>query len=104
MLRKIKELFPGILPPLLGGVALLTSFVLARAGIGPPADPAWLTLLLCGLPILVSALKRLIMKRGWRISSPLLISIAMAAALCIGELRPPQRWPSSWPWGTLAKK
>ncbi len=87
MLRKIKELFPGILPPLLGGVALLTSFVLARAGIGPPADPAWLTLLLCGLPILVSALKRLIMERGLpRISSPLLISIAMAAALCIGEL------------------
>ena len=87
MLRKIKELFPGILPPLLGGVALLTSFLLARAGIGPPADPAWLTLLLCGLPILVSALKRLIMKRGLaRISSPLLISIAMAAALCIGEL------------------
>lgn len=52
-----------------------------------PFDPAWVTVVISGLPLLYSAVKRLIRSKGIsKISSALLISIAMIAAISIGDL------------------
>ncbi|MDC7125825.1 MAG: cation-translocating P-type ATPase [Spirochaetales bacterium] len=53
-------------------------------GIKLPVDPAWLTVILSGYPLLYIALTRLVYDK-W-ISSALLISMAMLASLAIGEL------------------
>lgn len=49
-----------------------------------PVDPAWVTLLICGTPLVVLALQRIL--RQFFISSALLISIAMFASIYIGEI------------------
>lgn len=52
-----------------------------------PADPAWVTVFICGLPLLYLAVKRIIYNPGIsKISSALLITIAMIAAIIIGDL------------------
>ena len=67
-----------------GGVFLLASLILMLTGVSVVFDPAWVTVFISGSPILYSALKRLLEER--KISSALLISIAMIASICIGEL------------------
>ena len=52
-----------------------------------PFDPAWVTVAVSGIPLLCLAVWRLIHNRGIaRLSSALLISIAMLAAIAIGDL------------------
>ena len=52
-----------------------------------PFDPGWVTVLISGLPLLYLALWRIVHNPGIsKISSALLISIAMAAAIAIGDL------------------
>jgi cation transport ATPase len=50
----------------------------------PPVDPAWITVVISGLPLLYLAITRLVFQK-W-ISSALLISMAMVASIAIGEL------------------
>ncbi len=52
-----------------------------------PFEASWVTVLICGTPLVISAVKRLSFRKGLsRISSPLLISTAMIAAIAIGDL------------------
>lgn len=52
-----------------------------------PFDPSWVTIIISGIPLLYLAIWRMIFNRGIaKISSALLICIAMFAALAIGEL------------------
>ena len=52
-----------------------------------PLNPVWICIFICGLPILCEAVWDLINNYGIeKISSPLLISIAMIASICIGDL------------------
>lgn len=74
-------------PTLAGGVFLALSFILPRAGVTLPADPAWVTIAICGILLLYLAVWRLIYNPGIsKISSALLITIAMLAAIVIGDL------------------
>lgn len=73
------------------GLCVLAGFVLHVKGghVGceggsPWGDPALVSVLLCGLPMAYRALKALFVRR--RITSGLLITLAMAAAIAIGEL------------------
>ena len=77
------------------GLALLASFLLMGHGCGghsdvgwhswrQVADPAWIPLLLCGLPVLKEATEAIIVER--RIRAALLISTAMTACVAIGQL------------------
>ena len=79
----------------MSGVALLASFLLMGHGCGghsdvgwhswrQVADPAWIPLLLCGLPVLKEATEAIIVER--RIRAALLISTAMTACVAIGQL------------------
>ena len=52
-----------------------------------PFDPAWVTVAICGVPLLYLSVRRIICNRGIsKISSALLISMAMLAAIAIGDL------------------
>ncbi len=73
------------------GLCVLAGFVLhvkgghvGCEGVSPWWDPALVSVLLCGLPMAYRALKALFVRR--RITSGLLITMAMAAAIAIGEL------------------
>lgn len=69
---------------IVGGIALAISLILMLSGIKTVFDPAWITIFICGIPLLYLALTRLIFQR-W-VSSALLICIAMVACIYIGEL------------------
>ena len=87
MLKKINDVLSGIPMTALGGICLIVSFVLQGAGMELLVDPAWITVIICGIPLVYLALWRVIYLPGIRkINSALLISIAMAAAIAIGDL------------------
>lgn len=87
MIRKINGLLAGIPATLIGGVFLVLSFVLPRVGVELPVDPAWVTVVISGIPLLYLAVWRIIHNPGIsKISSALLIVIAMFAAVAIGDL------------------
>ncbi|HII09134.1 MAG TPA: cation-translocating P-type ATPase, partial [Methanosphaera sp.] len=71
---------------IVGGIFLLISlyFVLTGTPIPTYMDPAWITVIICGIPLVYLALTRLIYEH-W-ISSALLIVMAMVASIYIGEI------------------
>lgn len=87
MLKRANDFFAGLPMTIVGGVFLIMSFVFQRAGILLPVNPAWITVIICGIPLLYLAIWRVINNKGVsKISSALLISIAMIAAIAIGDL------------------
>lgn len=87
MIKKINDLLAGLPMTILGGLLLIPSLFLPRLGISLPVDPAWGTVVICGIPLLYLAIWRIIYNPGIsKISSALLISIAMFAAIAIGDL------------------
>lgn len=62
------------------GIALLISIFW---GLDLPVDPAWVAILLCGVPILLEALHGLI--TAFDIKADVLVSIALVASVIIGE-------------------
>lgn len=73
----------------IGGVFLLLSLLLPMFGVSFPwyIDPAWAAVILSGTPLVYSAVKKLLQKKGIeKISSALLISIAMIASVAIGDV------------------
>lgn len=87
MLEKVRSRLTSIPATLLGGVFLILSFVFSKLGYTLPVDPAWITIIISGLPLLYSAIRKLIREHGLsKISSALLITVAMTAAVAIGDL------------------
>lgn len=84
MIKKVNDLFNSIPMTIAAAVFLGTSLILLLTGTDFPVDPAWVTVVICGFPLLCLAITRLIFQK-W-ISSALLISIAMIASIAIGEL------------------
>ena len=84
MLKKTCDLFAGLKITIVSGLFLLASLILMITKTEVPVDPAWVTVILSGYPLLYLAITRLVYQK-W-ISSCLLISIAMVASLFIGEL------------------
>lgn len=87
MLKRINDFLAGLPMTIVGGIFLVIRFILPRIGIVLPVDPAWVTIIICGIPLLYLAIWRVIYNKGIsKISSALLICIAMLAALVIGDL------------------
>ncbi len=92
MIKRMNDFLAGLPMTVVGGVFLIMSFVFPRTGIVLPGnvlpfDPAWVTVIICGIPLLYLAVWRVIYNKGIsKISSALLISIAMIAAIAIGDL------------------
>ncbi|MBR2353439.1 MAG: cation-translocating P-type ATPase [Clostridia bacterium] len=86
-MKRIIEFLSCIPMTAVGGVCLILSFVLPKVNVNLPVDPAWATVVISGLPLFYLAVRRLICNPGIRkISSALLITVAMIAAIIIGDL------------------
>lgn len=113
MLKKIIDFFAGVFMTVVSGVCLVISLVLTLVTSGfhamthlqlselsemeytlgnaiahaqLPFDPAWISVFISGIPLLYLAIYRLLFNKGIsKISSCLLISIAMFAAIAIGD-------------------
>lgn len=87
MIKKINDFLAGIPMTIVGGMFLVISLVLSLTGNKLPIDPAWVSVFICGIPLLYLSIWRIIHNHGIsKISSALLISIAMIAAIAIGDL------------------
>ena len=87
MFKKINDFLAGWPMTLVGGIFLAASFILPRIGVPAGENLAWVCVIICGIPLLYPAIWRLIFNKGIsRISSALLISMAMIAAVLIGDL------------------
>ena len=87
MIKKINDFLAGLPMTIVGGVFLAASFILRKIGIVIPVDTAWVTVIICGIPLLYLSVWRIIHNKGIsKISSALLITVAMIAAICIGDL------------------
>lgn len=87
MLKKMNNFLAGIPMTIIGGVFLVVSLVLSLMKITVLIDPAWVAVIICGIPLLYLSIWRVIHNTGIsKISSALLISIAMIAAIAIGDL------------------
>ena len=96
MVKKANDLLAGLPMTIVAGVFLLLDLVphlVEEFGATPmqlnvlPFDPAWVTVIISGIPLLYLAIWRIIYNPGIsKISSALLISIAMFAAIAIGDL------------------
>lgn len=87
MFKKMNDFLAGIPMTIVGGVFLAVSLVLSLTGKAILIDPAWIAVIICGIPLLYLSIWRIIYNPGIsKISSALLISIAMIAAIAIGDL------------------
>lgn len=96
MLKKLNDFLAGLPMTIAAGVFLLLDLVphlMEEFGGTPvqlsflPFDPAWGTIVISGIPLLYLAIWRIIHNPGIsKISSALLICIAMFAAIAIGDL------------------
>ncbi len=96
MLKKINDFLAGVPATIVAGIFLLLDLVphlMEEFGGSAvslnflPFDPAWVTVIISGIPMLYLAVWRVIYNPGIsKISSALLISIAMIAAIAIGDL------------------
>ena len=95
MIKKINDFLSGLTMTIVSGVFLLFDLIPHIAnefGNGVELkfmlfDPAWVTVIISGIPMLYLAVHRIIYNPGIsKISSALLISIAMVAAILIGDL------------------
>ena len=86
MIDKIIDFLFGLKMTIISGIFLLISVIFMIFGIDTPIylNPAWGTVIISGIPMLLLAMVRLIREK-W-ISSALLIAIAMVASLLIGEV------------------
>ena len=87
MIKQILELLESKYALIASGLCLVFSLALSLTKADIIFDPAIITVALSGFPILYSAVYKLIHKKGIsKISSALLISVAMIASIYIGEL------------------
>lgn len=87
MLKKFISYLEGLPATIVGGLFLVLSLVMPKLGVSLPVDPAWVTVFISGIPLIYLAVCRIIYNPGIsKISSALLITIAMIAAICIGDL------------------
>jgi len=87
IVKNIIESLSGLKMTLFGGAFLASSLVLMLLGVKAPVDPAWVAVIVSGCPLLYAAIRCVLVNRGMgKISSALLISIAMIASIAIGEL------------------
>ena len=86
-MKKLNDFLSGIPMTIVSGVFLIVSLLMSINGINSIIDPARISVIISGIPLLYLAIWRIIYNKGIaKISSALLISIAMIAAIAIGDL------------------
>lgn len=83
-MKKLNDFLAGTPMTIVAGIFLAISFISMLFEFSFPVDPAWMTIIISGIPMLYLAFIRLFYEK-W-VSSALLISIAMLASMAIGEI------------------
>lgn len=52
MIKKVIDLFAGVPATLVSGIFLVLSLVLPQTGVNLLVDPAWITVMISGIPLL----------------------------------------------------
>ena len=87
IVERANAFLAGLPMTIVGGIFLAASFILPYMGCPEGAYLAWVCVVICGFPLLYLSVWRIIYNKGIsKISSALLITIAMIAALLIGDL------------------
>lgn len=87
MIKQVSDYLAGIPMTVIGGVFLAASLGLDLTDKNLVVDPAWIAVAISGIPLLYLAISRAIYNQGMKkISSAMLISIAMIAAIGIGDV------------------
>ena len=87
MIKKVNDFLAGWLMTIIGGIFLIASFILPRMEYPKAEYLAWICVVICGLPLIYLSVWRILYNKGIsKISSALLISLAMIAAILIGDL------------------
>lgn len=83
-MEKAEEFLSSIPMTIIGGIFLGISLVCMLMGIELPVNPAWVPIIISGIPVLYGALTALFCEKT--ISSELLVSTAIVASVAIGEI------------------
>ena len=96
MVHRIHDILSGLYMTILAGLFLLLDgiphLIEEFGGQSPfqnifPFEPSWITVIICGFPLVYLSIRRIIYNKGIsKISSALLISMAMFAAIAIGDI------------------
>ena len=90
ILHELIEKFESLPATVISGVCLVISLVIpliADTELPVYLDPAWVAVVLSGIPLAVLAVRRIIKNRGIsKISSALLITVGMIASMAIGDI------------------
>ena len=96
MVHRIHDILSGLYMTILAGVFLLLDgiphLIEEFCGQRPfqnifPFEPSWITVIICGFPLVYLSIRRIVYNKGIsKISSALLISMAMFAAIAIGDI------------------
>lgn len=70
MLKQMNDFLSGLPLTIVGGIFLLISFIFPRIGIPVLFDPAWITIIICGVPLLYLAIWRILYNKGISKISP----------------------------------
>ena len=96
MVHRIHDILSGLYMTILAGLFLLLDgiphLIEAFGGQSPfqnifPFESSWVTVIICGFPLVYLSIRRIVYNKGIsKISSALLISMAMFAAIAIGDI------------------
>ena len=96
MVHRIHDILSGLYMTILAGLFLLLDgiphLIEEFGGQRPfqnifPFEPSWVTVIICGFPLVYLSIRRIVYNKGIsKISSALLISMAMFAAVAIGDI------------------
>ncbi|NCA74407.1 MAG: cadmium-translocating P-type ATPase [Gammaproteobacteria bacterium] len=87
VLKRFVDTLAGWKMTVVSGIFLAVSLLLSVSGIEVCIEPAWISVIISGIPLLYLSVWRIVYNRGIsKISSALLITIAIAAAVYIGDL------------------
>lgn len=96
MVHRIHDILSGLYMTILAGLFLLLDgiphLIEEFGGQRPfqnifPFEPSWITVIICGFPLVYLSIRRIVYNKGIsKISSALLISVAMFAAIAIGDI------------------
>lgn len=86
-MEELIERLEGTVFTVISGIFLALSLTLSLLKVPMIVDPAWVSVLLSGTPLIYAAIRKLIKNKGIsKISSALLITIAMIASIAIGDI------------------
>ena len=96
MVHRIHDILSGLYMTILAGLFLLLDgiphLIEEFGGQSPfqnifPFEPSWITVVICGFPLVYLSIRKIVCNKGIsKISSALLISMAMFAAIAIGDI------------------